>query len=70
TGFILPAKKDSMLKLRKADKDLFQEMLPENPVIKLSVEAGDDPIEEPGKTYAEEIDRLVKLSDETSAASA
>jgi hypothetical protein len=68
TGYILPAKKDSMLKLRKKDKDLFLEMIPEQQVVKLSNELGEEPTEEPGKTYQEEIDRLVKLSDETSAA--
>lgn len=68
TGFILPAKKEAAVKLRKLDKELFEETLPENPIIKLSYEQGDEPIEEPGKTYNEEIDRLVKLSNETSAA--
>lgn len=68
TGFILPAKKEAAVKLRKLDKELFEETLPENPIIKLSFEQGDEPTEEPGKTYNEEIDRLVKLSNETSAA--
>lgn len=67
TGFILPAKKEAAVKLRKADKDLFEEMLPENPIIKLSVEEGDTPVELPGKTYQEEIDRIMGLSDNLSA---
>ncbi len=67
TGYILPAKRESMTKLRKADKELFTEMLPEKPVLRLSVEEGEEPLEEPGKTYNDEIDRLVALSDNTSA---
>lgn len=68
TGYILPAKKDAMVKLRKLDKEIFEEQIPENPIIKLSFEQGEEPTEEPGKTYNDEIDRLVKLSNETSAA--
>ncbi|WNN94996.1 scaffolding protein [Microbacterium phage Magritte] len=70
TGFILPKNVAAMTELRKKDKDLFEKLLPENPVIKLSVEEGEEPTEEPGTTYNDEIDRLVKLSNETSAASA
>jgi len=69
TGFILPKNVEAMTELRKSNKDLFDKLIPESPVIKLSVEDGEEPTDEPGqKTYADEIERLVKLSDETSAA--
>lgn len=67
TGFILPKNVEAMTALRKKDKDLFDQLVPENPIIKLSVEEGEEPTEEPGKTYNDEIDRLMKLSDELSA---
>lgn len=62
TGFILPAKKDFALKLRKRDKELFEEGLPETPIVKLSVEEGQEQIELPGKTAQDEIDRLSNLT--------
>ena len=60
SGYILPAKKDAALRLRKHDKDLFNETY-DAPVIALSQEQGDEPVEIPGKTYEEEIDRLSKI---------
>lgn len=68
TGYILPKNKEAMLELRKTNKDLFEKLVPENPVIALSHEAGEEPVEIPGKTYEEEIDRLATLAENTSAA--
>lgn len=62
TGFVLPKKKEAALKHRKLDADNFRESLPDNPIIALSHEAGEEAIEIPGKTYEEEIDRLSKLT--------
>jgi hypothetical protein len=67
TGYILPAKKDSMLKLRKLDKEIFLEQVPEKPVVALSVELGEEPLEEPGKTYADEIERLSSMQTSSAA---
>lgn len=61
SGYILPAKKEAALRLRKHDKDLFEETY-DTQVISLSHEQGGDPIEIPGTTYAEEIERLSKLA--------
>jgi hypothetical protein len=42
TGFIAPAKRDSQLKLLLSNADLFEEILPEKPLVELSAETGED----------------------------
>lgn len=39
-GFISPAKKDSQLKLLLSNAELFEELLPEKPIVELSAESG------------------------------
>jgi len=39
-GFIAPAKEDTMVKLYLSNKDLYDELLPETPIVELSVERG------------------------------
>lgn len=62
SGHILPAKKDAMTKLRLDNPDLFAELVPEKPVVKLSVESGQEPTDEShAQTVADEIARLSQV---------
>lgn len=68
TGHILPKNKAAMVTLYKEKKDLFDQLVPETPVVKLSVEEGEDPGDpDEQQTRAAEIDRLVALSANLSA---
>lgn len=58
-GFISPAKRDASLKLLLSNPELFEEMLPEKPLIALSAESGQDYKEDThDETVANEIARL------------
>lgn len=63
TGYILPKKQDAMIRLRLSNPDLFTDLIPEQPIVKLSVESGQDtPDESLGVTAEGEIDRLIKVA--------
>lgn len=53
-GFIEPAKRDTMVKLYLSNKDLYTELLPENPVVELSAERGAST--EANENKVEEVD--------------
>jgi hypothetical protein len=53
-GFIEPAKRDTMVKLYLSNKDLYDELLPENPVVELSAERGAST--EANENKVEEVD--------------
>lgn len=58
-GFITPAKRDSSLKLLLSNSELFDELLPEKPIIELSQESGREKKDEaPEKNVEDEIARL------------
>lgn len=59
SGRITPDKRDAMLELRLSSEKLFNDILPEQPVVKLSAEQGTDTEDENGgATIADEIMRL------------
>lgn len=64
SGHILPAKREAMVKLAHTDHELFVSLLPSEPVIKLSNEAGINPSSEETTTeaLASDIERLVALA--------
>lgn len=53
-GFIEPAKRETMVKLYLSNKDLYDELLPENPVVELSAERGTST--EANENKVEEVD--------------
>jgi len=63
-GRIAPAKKDDYLKLCMTDFDMFEAMVPDEPIVKLSKESGtsetDDVHDTNEKAITSEIDRYVK----------
>lgn len=62
-GFVLPKKKDAMVTLRLSNPDLFTELVPEQPIVKLSQENGEEhPDEAPEATVDAEIARLTKVA--------
>jgi hypothetical protein len=62
-GFIEPAKKPAMIKLYLSNKELYDELLPAEPVVELSAERGDSTASEEKEDFdpAAEAERLVKL---------
>ncbi len=63
SGHILPKDKDAMLELRLSNADLFEKLVPENPVVKLSNEDGFTPTDEAHKATVEtEITRLTAVA--------
>jgi hypothetical protein len=48
-GKILPAKKSAMLKLRLSNEEMFQELIPNEPIVKLSNERGLEPSNDDGE---------------------
>lgn len=68
TGHILPKNKEAMVTLFKEKRELFDQLVPDQPLVNLSVENGDDPADtSDAATRKDEIDRLVALSDNLSA---
>ena len=62
TGFIFPKNRDSMVKLRLSNREIFDGILPENPIVKLSNESGSDVGDESPKDVIDaEIDRLAAV---------
>jgi len=69
SGHILPKDQESMLELRLSNKELFAKLVPENPVVKLSQENGDEePSDEHKKTVEDEVARLTALAGEKTGA--
>ncbi len=69
SGHILPKDKEAMLELRLSNADLFDKLVPEKPVIKLSTEAGFEPTDEAHKkTVDDEITRLTAVASEKASA--
>jgi len=69
SGFILPKDKEAMLELRLTNKDLFDKLIPEKPVVKLSVEEGFQPADESHEeTVEQEIARLSNIAAEKTSA--
>lgn len=65
SGHILPKDKDAMLELRLSNKELFEKLIPEKPVVKLSVEDGTEPADDSHQETVEaEIARLTALAAE------
>lgn len=58
-GFILPKDRDAMLELRLSNKDIYEKLIPEKPVVKIEEEAGSSKEPEPS-SYKDEIDRLAQ----------
>jgi hypothetical protein len=64
-GYIDPAKKDAMVKLYLTNKDLYNELLPAEPVIELSAERGTSTEADEGKVELDvdaEVARLSQLA--------
>lgn len=64
-GRILPAQKDAQIKLCKSNRELFDELVPAEAIVKLSQEVGvDGPIEVPiaDDKLISEVDRLVSVA--------
>lgn len=69
TGYILPKDKDAMLELRLSNVELFDKLVPEKPVIKLSHEDGFEPHEDThSETVESEIARLSNVASEQTKA--
>ena len=69
TGYILPKDKDAMLELRLSNVELFDKLVPEKPVIKLSQEDGFEPTDDSHKATVEtEIARLSQVAAEKAQA--
>lgn len=69
TGYILPKDKDAMLELRLSNAELFDKLVPEKPVIKLSQEDGFEPTDDSHKETVEtEIARLSQVAAEKAQA--
>lgn len=63
-GFITPAKRDSSLKLLLSNAELFEELLPEQPLVSLSSESGNEFKEEShDEIISEEIARLSAIGE-------
>ena len=63
SGHILPKDKDAMLELRLSNAELFEKLIPENPVVKLSNEDGFEPADNAHKETVEtEIARLTAVA--------
>jgi hypothetical protein len=60
-GFILPAKRDAFLELRLSNEEMFDALLPEEPIVKLSQEEGLEPADpEPGAVLDAEVARYTE----------
>lgn len=59
-GFILPAKREKFLELRLSNEELFNELVPDEPIVQLSAEEGVEPADQtPGQVLDSEVDRYV-----------
>ena len=67
-GFILPAKRDVMLELKLTNPALFDQLLPEQPVVKLSNESGFTPDEPKSADMDAEIQRLADMANKNGLA--
>lgn len=62
-GFVLPKKKDAMVTLRLSNPALFTELVPDQPVVRLSQESGEETTDEtPEATVEAEVARLSKVA--------
>lgn len=62
TGYIYPVNKEDQIELKLSNPDLFKRLLPTQPLVKLSVENGEEPVDEQQETtVTAEIDRLAKV---------
>jgi hypothetical protein len=69
SGYILPKNKNAMIQLRQDNEDLFKQLVPEKPVVKLSVEEGQEPSDESHQeTVDAEIARLTAVASEKTSA--
>lgn len=62
TGHIIPAHRDAMLELKLSNPEMFDKLVPETPLVKLSVESGFQPDEPKSADMDAEIERLSKLA--------
>lgn len=70
SGHILPKDKDAMIELRLSNKELFEKLVPEKPIVKLSHENGLSPIDEQhDQTVETEIARLTNVVAEKTSTS-
>ncbi len=61
SGHILPAKREKFLELRLSNEELFNDLLPENPIVALSAEEGIEPADaSPGEVLDSEVARYVE----------
>lgn len=69
SGYILPKNKTAMVQLRKDNKELFDQLVPEKPIVKLSQEEGQEPTDESHQeTVESEIARLTAIAGEKTSA--
>ena len=62
-GYILPAKRDAQLSLLLSNSELFEELLPEDAIVRLSHEDGSDPADADAEAAAAaEVERLAELA--------
>jgi hypothetical protein len=62
-GFILPAKRDRFLELRLSNEELYNDLLPEQPIVALSAEEGIEPADEtPGEVLDREVQRYAEAA--------
>lgn len=63
TGYILPKHEDAMVELRLSNAELFDKVMPDQPIVKLSVENGNEPTDDAHEaTVLAEVDRLAKVA--------
>lgn len=58
TGYILPKDKDAMLELRLSNTEIFDKLVPEKPVVEVSLSRGDENNDAQDATVADEVARL------------
>lgn len=69
SGHILPKNKDAMVQLRQDNADLFKQLVPEKPVVRLSQEDGIEPTDDSHQeTVESEIARLSAVAGEKTSA--
>ena len=65
SGHILPKKREAHVKLLLSDPNTFEEIVPEQPIVKLSREDGIEPPDGAhDETVTAEIDRLIKVAED------
>lgn len=63
TGFILPKNRDAMVTLKLSNAELFTQLVPDEPVVKLSAEEGFVPKDgAPEEALSSEIERLAQVA--------